>query len=304
MRAISLPWPASAPLPANGSTDDAHSRDHRFVITADSQKIFCVSRAVMTGTEANVWRPGSADDDDDDAAPAEQEPEPEPEPQRSYREGVHGSVGSGIGMSEDLANRLESLDAVLAAREWEVYDRDEDFQPQQQQEDAEAAEVAGSARETRRDKLLGGRGVGVGGGGGGGGGGRGGSIEMDGSFTAADLMMDTSPVSSPSSIPSPPGASGSGSSAGGGASSSVAGLGGPPGAFGMSGGSTPRKGSSSSSSNSSHFVDPSLIPAAAGVGMDASAGGGGPSTPPHVAVGRLRPKHVQHLAASSPLAAE
>jgi hypothetical protein len=302
VRAISLPWPASAPLPANGSTDDAHSRDHRFVITADSQKIFCVSRAVMTGTEANVWRPGSADDDDDDAAPAEQEPEPEPEPQRSYREGVHGSVGSGIGMSEDLANRLESLDAVLAAREWEVYDRDEDFQPQQQQEDAEAAEVAGSARETRRDKLLGGRGVGGGGGGGGRGGGGGGSIEMDGSFTAADLMMDTSPVSSPSSIPSPPGASGSGSSAGGGASSSVAGLGGPPGAFGMGGGSTPRKGSSSS--NSSHFVDPSLIPAAAGVGMDASAGGGGPSTPPHVAVGRLRPKHVQHLAASSPLAAE
>jgi len=230
------------------------------------------SKANSDGTEANVWRPG--DDDDVSLAEQEPEPEPEPEPMRSYREGVHGSVASGIGMSDDLAQRLDMLDGVIAAREWEVYDRDLDYQ-QKQRQHAGAAEVASNARDARRDRLGGhgasGRGDGV--------------YDIDGSFTAADIM-DTSPISSPSSIPSPPGVgmpSGSASATGGlGTKFSAA----------VSG--TPR--------GAGQFVDPSLIPAAAGVGMDGQSGGA-PSTPPHVAVGRLRPKHVAHMAAS-PLAAE
>ena len=224
---------------------------------------------LFAGTDANVWRPGDEDD-----SPVEQEPEPEPEPTQSYREGVHGSVGSGIGMSDDLAQRLETLDGVLAAREWEVYDRDLDFQPEQKRQEG-AAEAAGSAREARRDQLAGGRGNGGGEG----------ACEIDGSFTAADIM-DTSPVSSPSSIPSPPGVGGVPSAGG---ASAVAGLGTK---FSAAAAGTPR--------SAGQFVDPSLIPAAAGAGIDSSAA---PATPPHVAVGRLRPKHVAHMAAS-PLAAE
>lgn len=223
---------------------------------------------LFVGTEANIWRPGDEDD-----AQVEQEPEPEPEPMPlSYREGVHGSAGSGIGMSDDLAQRLENLDAVLAAREWEVYDRDLDFQPQQKQP-VEAADAADSARAARREKLAGGRGTG----------GFDISREMDGSFTAADIM-DTSPVSSPSSIPSPPGV--------GVPSASASGASGLGAKFSAAVVGTPR--------SAGQFVDPSLIPAAAGAGMDGNAA---PSTPPHVAVGRLRPKHVAHIAAS-PLAAE
>eukprot|EP01043_Picozoa_sp_COSAG02_P019770 COSAG02_NODE_962_length_15608_cov_16.347692_12_plen_218_part_00 len=217
-----------------------------------------------------MWRPG----DEEDVSPTEQEPEPEPEPMRSYREGVHGSVGSGIGMSDDLARRLENLDGVIAAREWEVYDRDLDFQPKQQQHE-EAAEAAGNARQARRDRL-GGRSASGGGEG---------VYDIDGSFTAADIM-DTSPISSPSSIPSPPGV---GLPSGG--ASAVGGLGTK---FSAAASVTPR--------GAGQFVDPSLIPAAAGAGMDGGSGGA-PSTPPHVAVGRLRPKHVAQMAAS-PLAAE
>ncbi len=218
---------------------------------------------MLAGTEANVWRPG----DEEDVSLTEQEPEPEPEPVRSYSEGVHGSVGSGIGMSDDLAQRLANLDGVIAAREWEVYDRDLDFQPKQRQHEG-AAEAAGNAREARRDRL-GGEGI----------------YNFDGSFTAADIM-DTSPISSPSSIPSPPGV---GLPSGG--ASAVGGLGTK---FSAAVSGTPR--------GAGQFVDPSLIPAAAGAGMDGGTGGA-PSTPPHVAVGRLRPKHIAHMAAP-PLAAE
>jgi hypothetical protein len=177
-------------------------------------------------------------------------------------------------MSDDLAQRLENLDGVLAAREWEVYDRDLDFEPKQRQ-DRGAAEAADNAREARRDRL----------GGHGAQGGGEGVYDIDGSFTAAGIM-DTSPISSPSSIPSPPGVGISSGNA-----SAVGGLGTK---FSAAVSGTPR--------GAGQFVDPSLIPAAAGAGMDGQSGGA-PSTPPHVAVGRLRPKHVAHMAAP-PLAAE
>ena len=207
---------------------------------------------MRAGTEANVWRPGSAEEPE----PELDEPEPEPEPTRSYREGAAGSKSSGIGMSDDLAARLDGLDAVLAAREWEVYERDKDFDSAQKASDG--------SRESRREKMDGG----------------GHAHDMDGSYTAADLM-DTSPVSSPSSIPSPPKQESLASSAGVGLSPFTM----PVGSVG-----TPRR-----------FDDPSLIPAAAMSGE--AEGSDEPGTPPHVAVGRLRPKHVAHIAAS-PLAAE
>lgn len=158
---------------------------------------------------------------------------------------------------------------MLAAREWEVYERDKDFDL--------AQKLSDGSRQARQEKMNGG------------GGGHAG--DMDGSYTAADLM-DTSPVSSPSSIPSPPKQESLASSAGlspftmpRGSIPDLSDTGGPVG--------TPRR-----------FDDPSLIPAAAMSGEDMSnPGSDEPSTPPHVAVGRLRPKHVAHIAAS-PLAAE
>lgn len=214
-------------------------------------------KANSDGTEANVWRPG----DEDDAVQ-----EPEPEPTRSYREGVRGSVSSGIGMSDDLAHRLRETERQLAGREWEVHDRDRDFQTTQG--DAERKQRGGAV-----ERLAGGR--------------HRETATLDGSFTAADLM-DTSPVSSPSSIPSPPGLAVPSVSAS--ERDRVGGL-----------GSKFSAESAREVQRGGQFVDPSLIPAAAGAGID--GGGGPPATPPHLAVGRLRPKHVVRVAAA-PLAAE